>query len=133
MMGVPIDGPTYLLGDNASMVLSGTIPQSTLTKRHNALAYHRVREAVAAKIMYFLHIGGKENPADLLTKFLPHATFWPFVRSLLFWRGETTEAKPTPSMRGVTGSHSRRNDSVPSGIPPGDVIEGLKTIESSLG
>jgi len=105
MMGIPITGPTYMFCDNQSVVTSGSVPQSTLSKRHNALAYHRVREAVAAKIIHFLHISGAENPADLLTKFLPHHIFWPFIRPLLFWRGETqTEINPS-SVRGVSGKN----------------------------
>ena len=38
MMGIPIDGPAWLFGDNQSVVTSSTIPQSTLNKRHNALS-----------------------------------------------------------------------------------------------
>ena len=49
MLGVPIDGPADLLGDNKSVITNCTIPSSTLKKKHNAIAYHRVREAVAAK------------------------------------------------------------------------------------
>jgi hypothetical protein len=48
MMGVPLDGKAYMFGDNPqSVITSGTIPHSSLNKRHNALAYHRVREAIA--------------------------------------------------------------------------------------
>ena len=46
MLGVPIEGPTYLFGDNLSMVTSSTVPSSSLKKRHNILSYHRVREAI---------------------------------------------------------------------------------------
>jgi len=97
--------PAYLFGDNASVVTSGTVPQSTLTKRHNALAYHRVREAIATKVIRFIHIPGKENPADVLTKFLPHHAFWPFIRPLLFWHGETSEVPTANSLRGVSGGN----------------------------
>ena len=41
----------------------------------NALSYHRVREAIAANVLKFHHISGKENPADVLTKFLPSAVW----------------------------------------------------------
>jgi hypothetical protein len=88
-MGVPVDGPSWLLGDNQSVVTSSTIPQSVLAKRHNALSYHRVRAAVSTGMMVFCHVSGKENPADTMTKFLPYAVFWPLIRPILFWRGET--------------------------------------------
>jgi len=41
---------------------------STLKKKHNALAYHGVREAVAAGIVKVSHVAGTENAADILTK-----------------------------------------------------------------
>jgi hypothetical protein len=88
-MGVPIDGPSWLLGDNQSVITSSTIPQSMLSKRHNALAYHRVRAAVAAGVLNFCKIDGAENVADIMTKFLPYVTFWPLIEPLLFWKGET--------------------------------------------
>ena len=56
MMGVPLDGPAWMFGDNESVVKSATIPHLSLMKRHNALAYHRVREAIAAKVLHFCHI-----------------------------------------------------------------------------
>jgi len=117
MMGIPLQGPAYLFGDNQSVVTSSTLPHSTLSKRHNALAYHRVREAIAAKILYFIHIEGVQNPADILTKFLPHATFWPFVRPLLFWRGETTENVPPTYLRGVTGGKPPESSHVETAVP----------------
>ena len=51
MFGVPIDGTSWLFGDNKSVVTSSTIPHSTLNKRWNALSYHKVREAVAGNIV----------------------------------------------------------------------------------
>jgi hypothetical protein len=95
MLGVPLDGPAWMFGDNESVVKSATIPHSSLMKRHNALAYHRVREAIAAKILHFCHIPGNQNPADVLTKFLPWATSWPLIEPILFWKGETDKSAST--------------------------------------
>jgi hypothetical protein len=92
MMGIPLDGPAWMFGDNQSVLTSSTLPHSSLNKRHNALAYHRVREAVAAKVMYFQHVSGKINVSDIFTKFLPWTTFWPLVQPLLFWKGETMQS-----------------------------------------
>ena len=39
-LGVPVESSTYLFGDNESVITSSTIPHSSLSKRHNALAYH---------------------------------------------------------------------------------------------
>ena len=84
MLGVPLDGPAYMFGDNMSVVMSANIPQSSLKKQHNALAYHKVREAHAAGILNFYHIDGKENPADVLTKFLPNSLCYPLIQPFLF-------------------------------------------------
>ena len=52
-LGAPIGVKSFLFDDNRSMVTSATLPHSTLTKRHNILAFHRVREAIAPKLMAF--------------------------------------------------------------------------------
>jgi hypothetical protein len=67
-LGIPIQGPSFLFGDNRSVVDSSSIPQSKLSKRHVALSYHRVREAVAAGVLRFEWIPGPDNPADILSK-----------------------------------------------------------------
>ena len=45
-LGVLIQGPGYMFGDNQSVIISSTLPHSRLSKRHNALLYHWVRKAV---------------------------------------------------------------------------------------
>ena len=94
MMGVPLDGPAWLFGDNEGVIKSSNIPHSTLKKRHNALSFHRVREAVANGVMYFIHLPGTSNPSDLLTKFLPRSVAGRFIDVWLFWRGETRLKTP---------------------------------------
>jgi len=92
-MGVPLDGPAWLLGDNKSVVTSSTMSSSMLNKRHNALAYHRIRAAIACGILKFCHIPGKENPADVMTKYLQYPAFWPLIQPFLFCKGETVPNK----------------------------------------
>lgn len=67
-LGVPIREYSYMFGDNSSVVTSATIPHSKLSKRHMALSYHRVREAIASKMLRFYFIDGPLNPADILSK-----------------------------------------------------------------
>ena len=83
MMGIPIDDSSVLLCDNKSTVLNVTLPSSTLKKKHNAIAYHRVRECVAAKIIRVGHISGVDNLADILTKAVDGATFKKHSRAVL--------------------------------------------------
>ena len=90
-LGVDVQGPTYLFGDNGSVVTSSTQPHSPLKKRHHALAYHFVREAVAARIISFHHIPGERNPADILTKHWGYSQIWPMLRAVLFWQGDTAK------------------------------------------
>ena len=71
MMGVPISGPTYFFGDNQSVIKNATIPESTLKKKSNAIAYHFVHEAMAMDEMLMTYIESKWNLADLMTKLLP--------------------------------------------------------------
>ena len=88
-LGVTVEGPTYMFGDNGLVVTSASVPHSPLKKRHHALAYHFVREAIAAKIISFHHMPGKINPADILTKHWAYSAVWTNLRSMLFWQGDT--------------------------------------------
>ena len=83
--GVPIDGPTEVLCDNKSVVTNSSVPASTLNKRHNAICYHRVREAQACSMIKVLWIEGKYNLADLLSKTtIAGDTRWNFVNQIFF-------------------------------------------------
>jgi hypothetical protein len=84
MLGIPIDGPSLMLGDNASVITSTTTPSSPLRKKHNAVAYHRVREAIAAGIVKFAKIDLTENLSNCLTKPLRPDEFMQLVRPVLF-------------------------------------------------
>ena len=70
MMGVPLDGETSVFCDNESVFKNASLPESTLKKKHNAVAYHRTREAQAASIVRLAWESGSTNIADLLTKIL---------------------------------------------------------------
>jgi len=93
MLGVPVVGPSWAFGDNMSVVMSSTIPSSTLKKRWNALSYHRVREAISAGIVNVVHLPGDENPADILTKALPHTKAYRLIREFLFWNNDKVNSE----------------------------------------
>ena len=71
MFGIPIEGPCNVFCDNEAVTNNVSLPHSTLKKKHNAIAYHRVREAVAAGSIRVAKEDGKTNLADFLTKVLP--------------------------------------------------------------
>jgi hypothetical protein len=68
MFGVPVDGPANVYCDNHGVVINSSMPESTLKKKHNSIAYHRVREAAAAKTIRIAKEDGTTNIAHLLTK-----------------------------------------------------------------
>ena len=86
-LGAPIATKSFLFGDNKSVVTSATLPHSTLTKRHNILAFHRVREAIAAKLLAFYWIQSAYNLSDILSKHWVHPTVYPMILKLLITRG----------------------------------------------
>ena len=84
MMGVPIEGPSNTFGDNSSVIKNVTLPESTLHKRHNSIAYHKCREECAAGAARVAHEPGKENCSDGLTKCLAGTQFRKFAQSVLY-------------------------------------------------
>ena len=89
-MGIRL-GLSVMFGDNEAVVKSSTIPHSKLTKRQSILSCHRVREAIAGKIVRFYHVPGVENPADVLSKHWGYQQVWQLLQPLLFWQGDTAE------------------------------------------
>ena len=71
MMGVEINGPTRIYGDNMSVIHNVTKPESTLKKKSNSVAYHLCRESVAMGESLAAHIPTADNPADIATKVIP--------------------------------------------------------------
>ncbi len=80
MFGVPLTGSANMFCDNNGVVTNCTIPESTLKKKHNAIAYHKVREAVARGTIRIAKEDTKTHLADLLTKPLPG----PRMKELLY-------------------------------------------------
>ena len=89
-LGVPIKSKSYMFGDNKSVVTSATLPHSTLNKRHNILAFHRVREAIAAKIIDFHWIQSKYNLSGMLSNHWEHNKIFPMIQKLLITCGPIT-------------------------------------------
>ena len=72
MMGIPCDTPAYIEGDNQSVLANTTIPDSTLKKKSQSIAYHLIREGVARDEWRTAYVNTHENEADILTKLLPN-------------------------------------------------------------
>ena len=52
--------------------------------------FHRVREAIAAKLMAFYWIQSAYNLCDILSKHWDHPTVYPMILKLLITRGNIT-------------------------------------------
>ena len=84
MMGIPVTGPAYIAGDNQSVLANTTVPDSTLKKKSQSIAYHFVREGAARGEWRTAYVNTHDNESDLLTKLLPSGVKRKgFVRSLL--------------------------------------------------
>ena len=84
MMGVPIDGATQIFCDNDAVVKATTRPESTLKKKHNAINYHRIREAQAAGHVNITWVESGHNLADVLTKVLVGEKRRELIRRILY-------------------------------------------------
>ncbi len=84
--GIPLSGPTNVFCDNNAVVQNTTIPESTLSKKHNAINHHIICEAVAAGI---IHVGKEDtltNIANVFTKLVPFTRKYQLL-SPFFWDG----------------------------------------------
>jgi hypothetical protein len=81
---VPLDSPALMLGDNMSVFLNTALTSSILKKKHHAIAYHRVREAIAARIISFAYIKSEKNVSDVFTKPLSNEKFNFLMKMWLF-------------------------------------------------
>mmetsp|Transcript_6374 Transcript_6374/g.9808 ORF Transcript_6374/g.9808 Transcript_6374/m.9808 type:complete len:115 (+) Transcript_6374:1595-1939(+) len=70
MMGIPVVGPALIYGDNQSVLCNTSIPDSTLKKKSQSIAYHFVREGAARDEWRSSYVNTHDNEADLLTKVL---------------------------------------------------------------
>ena len=71
LLGIPrVEGPSYILCDNQSVVKSTTRVESTLSKKHNSICWHSIRQAIAHGWLNILWEPTNSNLADLLTKAL---------------------------------------------------------------
>ena len=70
-MGIPCEGPACIFGDNKSALCDTSVPDSTLKKKSQSIAYHLIREGAARDEWRTAYVNTHDNEADLLTKCLP--------------------------------------------------------------
>ena len=84
MLGIEVVGDTNAFSDNKSMCMNSSIPESTLKKKHNSIAYHAVHWAVAARELHVCFEKGIDNMVDLLTMNLERIKHHKFC-SCIMW------------------------------------------------
>ena len=67
ILGVHIDWPDQIMGDNENVVTSCYITPGTLKKNHDAISYNRVKEYVATGVISLAHMTEKSNLDNLPT------------------------------------------------------------------
>ena len=82
-LGGPVTKPTDLFGDNFGVIQSAQIPEGELKKKHIAISYHYVREAIAAHIVNAHWCKSHENFADVCTKALGTTIFQDLVNDMM--------------------------------------------------
>ena len=71
MMGIRINGPAFVYGDNQSVLANTLSPDLSLKKKSNSIAFHFVWEGTARDEWRTTYIETNENTSDILTKPLP--------------------------------------------------------------
>jgi len=98
-----------MFGDNKSVVDSSMVPHIKLHKRHTALSLHRIREAIAGDLIQFIHISGKYNASDVLSKHWAHADAYINLQPLLFYRGDTSKCWTEHISKQLTNGNNTSN------------------------
>ena len=73
LFGVPLSGTETLFCDNNGIVKNKIIPESTLSKEHNAINYHCVSEVSECGTLRIRKEDTATNLANSLTKLLPYS------------------------------------------------------------
>ena len=84
MLGIPVKKKTLVMCNNISVVQNTTLIGSPLRKKHCAVSYHRIREAVAGSLIVIKHVRSERNRSDILTKPLGGKQFTALAGELLF-------------------------------------------------
>jgi hypothetical protein len=84
--GIPIVGPCSMFCDNMAVVKNTSIPESVLAKKHNAINYHIIREAVAAGIIRIGKEDTETNIADAFTKLMDFSRKFKLLHPIMWER-----------------------------------------------
>ena len=70
MLGIPVELPTYIFGDNQSVLVNSSKPHSSLKKKSSSISFHFVSEDAAKDEGRVAYLNTNYNPTDMATKSL---------------------------------------------------------------
>ena len=70
-MGVAISGPSYIYGNNMSVIHNTQRPESMLEKKSNSICFHAICDAVSMGKCLTGHVSTHNNHADISRKVIP--------------------------------------------------------------
>ena len=86
MMGIRFGECCYIFGDNQSMLVNSSMPDSILRKKSNFVPYHFVCKGTARDEWKCTYVESEHNHSDLLTKIIPNGDKRIFhVQKILNW------------------------------------------------
>ena len=85
MICIPTDGTYPLYGDSMSGITNWSITFIVHHKKHDYIAYHKVREAVSETVFIIYRVSININISYLLTNPLVTIKYYTLMRKLLRW------------------------------------------------
>ena len=80
----PVKDPKFVFCDNEGVVKNTSLPETMLSKKHNAINYHAIWKATAMGIIKVWKEDSKSNLANFLTKILGGEAQWAFVDAIAY-------------------------------------------------
>ena len=66
MFGIPVDDPVFIYGDNQSVIVNASAPESTLKKKSQSITFYFIRECCATYEWCMTYIHTSLNVSDLM-------------------------------------------------------------------
>ena len=89
MLGIAFNPTSTILCDNEGVIMNTQRPSSNLKKKHNAVAYHRTREAISIGVARTAHVSTTVNLSDILTTPKGPAVYYQLLSYPLYGRYPT--------------------------------------------
>ena len=110
MLGVPLADKSHVYGDNLSVIVNCSRPDSVLKKKTHACYFHFIRELCVASLRSLHHIPSTRNRADALTKSLPGDVFFNLIKTVLLIKDDVEhEEEPKQKSAKVSPASTPRN------------------------